>query len=32
LKCGQEAQQKCSGCQTTFYCSRDCQVLSKLPF
>ncbi|KAI9561792.1 hypothetical protein GHT06_012753 [Daphnia sinensis] len=26
LKCGQEAQQKCSGCQTTFYCSRDCQV------
>ena len=30
LKCGQEAQQKCSGCQTTFYCSRDCQVLSQL--
>lgn len=26
LKCGKEAQQKCSGCQVTFYCSRDCQV------
>lgn len=26
LKCGKEAHQKCSGCQTTFYCSRSCQV------
>ena len=29
LKCGQEAHQKCSGCQTTFYCSKECQV--KIP-
>ena len=25
-KCGEEAHQKCSGCQNAFYCSRDCQV------
>lgn len=28
-KCGLEAHQKCSGCQTTFYCSRECQVILK---
>ena len=27
LKCGSDAEQTCSGCQTTYYCSRECQVL-----
>ena len=29
-KCGEEAHQKCSGCQSAFYCSRDCQVIKHL--
>ena len=29
LKCNREADQKCSGCQNTYYCSRECQVIVK---